>query len=247
MRRTRVHFEGPLAVGETAPLGEDSAHHLLRVLRMRGGDEVALFNGDAGDWLGRLVIHGKREAAVEITEFTPRAAESVLDLGLVQGISRGQRMDYTLEKAVELGVSRIQPVIMKRTQAPPSGERMARKLRHWRGVVAAAAAQSGRTRLPAVADSLIFSDWLGSTEITPRHPHVLLDPGADRAPAGLGKPTRITLLAGPEGGFAPAEREAALEAGATGIRLGPRILRTETAAVAGLAALQTLYGDFAER
>lgn len=244
MRCTRVHFAGALATGSTVTLPGDVSHHLLRVLRMRAGDEVVLFNGEPGDWSGRLIIRGKRDAAVEITGFTSRATESLLELGLVQGISRGQRMDYTLEKSVELGVARIQPVFMERTQAPPTGDRMARKLRHWRGVVAAAAAQCGRTRVPDLTEPLSFHAWLQSADITADHPHVLLDPHAERGPEGLERPASVTLLAGPEGGFAPRERDAAFAAGCSGIRLGPRILRTETAAVAALAVLQALYGDF---
>lgn len=242
MRVPRAHFAGPLASGRRVELPEATAHHCLRVLRLRDGATVRLFNGEPGDWLARLVVHGKSSAAAEVDGFEPRASESPLAVTLVQGISRGQRMDYTLEKSVELGIGTIVPVFMDRTQAPPRGERVEKKTRHWRGVVEAAAAQSGRTRLPDVASPVTFGAWIASAEPGDR-PHLLLDPEADRGAAGLGTPAALTLIAGPEGGFSPQERSAALAAGCRGMRLGPRVLRTETAAVAALSLLQGLYGD----
>lgn len=243
MPAPRIPYEGRLAIGERVTLPTDTSHHLLRVLRLPRGAAVELFNGAAGDWPGRLEVRGKRSAAVVIEDFVPRVSEPSLALTLVQGLSRGQRMDYTIEKSVELGVGRIQPVVMARSQAVPEGPRQERKARHWAGVVASAAAQSGRTRVPELAPLCRFEEWLAAAPID-EHPHVMLDPGGSHGPADLDSPTRITLVAGPEGGFAPAEREAAVRAGCLPIRLGPRILRTETAAVAALAVLQSHYGDF---
>lgn len=244
MRVPRVPCDEELAPGARVALAPAQAHHLLRVLRLGEGARIALFNGDPGDWLGRLVATGKRAAAVDVEAFQPRDAESPLRITLVQGVSRGQRMDYTLSKSVELGVSRIQPVVMARTQAAPKGERAQRKAEHWQGVVAAAAAQSGRTRLPDVAPLIRFEAWLDGLDPA-AEPVVLLDPDAAAGPGGLaGIDAGVTLVAGPEGGFAPAERHALDAAGALGMRLGPRILRTETAAVAALAALQARCGDF---
>lgn len=242
MRVPRVFLPRDLAVSGIYELPAETAHHLLRVLRLAGGAELRLFNGDAGDWVGRLEVRGKREASVTITGFEPRASESPLAITLIQGISRGQRMDYTLEKSAELGVTRVVPVVMKRTQAAPAGERIEKKARHWAGVLAAAAAQSGRTALPVLEPQQDFADWLARTDCT-AHPHVLLDPDAAHGPEALQATDAVTLIAGPEGGFSPAERDAARTAGCHGIRLGPRILRTETAAVAALAVLQALYGD----
>jgi len=244
MRKPRIPVDCALTTGDRIPLPEAAAHHLLRVLRLPNGAEVRMFNGEPGDWLGRLEVRGKRAADVEVTGFEPSDNESTLELTLVQGLSRGQRMDYTLEKAVELGVNRVQPVIMQRSQAVPQGDRVARKAEHWAGVIASAAAQSERTRLPVLDALCDFGEWLDAAEPA-AHPHFLLDPEAATGVGGLAQaPTRVTVIAGPEGGFAAAEREAALAAGCVGMRLGRRVLRTETAAVAALAALQTLYGDF---
>lgn len=242
MRVPRAPIDAALAAGERVELPPDTVHHCLRVLRLRDGAALRLFNGAAGDWHARLVVTGKRSAVAEIDSFEPRAVESPLAITLVQGISRGQRMDYTLEKSVELGVTRVVPVVMERSHGAPAGERVARKARHWAGVLAAAAAQSGRTRVPALSQQLGFRAWL-ETAAPGAHPHVLLDPGAHHGPRGLDPGGELTLLAGPEGGFSPAEREAAYAAGCTGMRLGPRVLRTETAAVAALAALQAVHGD----
>lgn len=242
MRVPRAHIEAELAAGTRVALPEATAHHFLRVLRLQDGAAIRLFNGDAGDWHGRLIVEGKQRASAEIESFEASVTESPLALTLVQGISRGQRMDYTLEKSVELGVDHVIPVVMERTQAAPAGERIAKKARHWQGVIAAAAAQSGRTRLPSLAPQCGFREWLAQADTTAT-PHVLLDPTGDRAPGDIATTTSLTLIAGPEGGFSPAERDAAYAAGCHGIRLGPRILRTETAAVAALTLLQGLYGD----
>lgn len=242
MRAPRIPVEVELAEGTTVELTGDDAHHLLRVLRLPDGAAVRLFNGAPGDWHGTLAIGAGRRARVRVEGFEPRAVEPALDITLVQGISRGQRMDYTLQKGVELGVTAIVPVVMERTQAAPAGERIAKKARHWRGVIVSAAAQCGRTRVPTLAPQTGFREWLAAAD-PGDHPHVLLDPDAPAGPSGLSAPRRLTLLAGPEGGFAPAEREAAHAAGCAGMRLGPRVLRTETAAVAALAALQALHGD----
>ncbi len=247
MHIPRVPIEQQLTIGDRVALPADTAHHLLRVLRLRDGATIRLFNGEPGDWHATLEISGKRAAHVRIESFEARTIEPPLPITLVQGISRGQRMDYTLEKAVELGVSTVVPVVMERTQAAPAGERIARKARHWQGVLTAAAAQSGRTRQPTLCEQVGFRDWLATAHPDLEHPHLLLDPASEYGPQHLAHqdaaPQRLTLLAGPEGGFSPAEREAAFSAGCQGLRLGPRVLRTETAAVAALTALQVLYGD----
>ena len=242
MRVPRAHIGAELAAGTRVALPDATVHHFLHVLRLPDGAAIRLFNGAPGDWHGQLIVEGKKRASAQIESFEASATESPLELTLVQGISRGQRMDYTLEKCVELGVDHVLPVVMERTQAAPAGERIAKKARHWQGVIAAAAAQSGRTRLPSLAPQSGFREWLGQADATAT-PHLLLDPAGDCAPSDIAATRALTLIAGPEGGFSPGEQEAARAAGCRGMRLGPRILRTETAAVAALAVLQGLYGD----
>lgn len=242
MRRPRLPTDEALEPGSRVALSADTVHHLRRVLRLPDGAPVQLFNGDPGDWDGRLVVTGKNAAMAEVDSFCPRRAESSLALSLIQGVSRGQRMDYTLEKSVELGVQHIQPVVMARSVAAPKGERIAKKMAHWRGVVESAAAQSGRTQLPTVAELIALDQVLPQARAGEQL--VLLDPEATVGARDLRMPSgSLTLIAGPEGGLTPAERAAASRTGAQAIRLGPRVLRTETAAVAALALLQGLYGD----
>ncbi len=242
MRVPRTFVEANVAVGDRVALPDDVAHHWRRVLRLREGAAVRLFNGAAGDWHGRLVALDKKAVAVDVDAFEPRDTESPLSATLIQGISRGQRMDYTLEKAVELGVDRIVPVVMERSHGAPAGERIPRKAQHWRGVVQAAAGQAGRTRLPELAEQTPLKEWL-RTEPGALASRLMLDPEGELGPAGVGGNDAIEIMAGPEGGFTPAEREAAHRAGFRGLRMGPRVLRTETAAVAALALVQGLYGD----
>ncbi len=242
MRIPRTYVDAEIVIGERVRITEDVGHHWRRVLRLRDGARVRLFNGAPGDWEGRMIAVDKRRVDVEITGFSPREAESPLRLTLVQGISRGQRMDYTLEKAVELGVHRIVPVVMARSHAAPRGDRLTNKQRHWAGVVHAAACQSGRTRLPSVAPVQDFDAWIMAGDYDGTTCFILVPEGC----AGMGAPepaTGTTLIAGPEGGFTPAERQRAQKAGCRAVRLGPRVLRTETAAVAAMAILQAQHGD----
>lgn len=242
MRVPRVYVDAGLAAGTSVELSADTAHRLLRVLRLTDGAPVRLFDGSPGDWHARLRVAGKRRARADVERFEPRPVEPALSITLVQGISRGPRMDYTLEKSVELGVTRVVPVVTDRSQAVPAGERIDRKARHWRGVLEAAAAQSGRTRVPVLEPQRGFGEWLARADPGDAC-HVLLDPAAERGPGGLEPRAALALLAGPEGGFSDAERRLALDAGCQPMRLGPRILRTETAAVAALAAIQAIHGD----
>jgi len=242
MRIPRTFVDASLAAGERVRLPDDVAHHWRKVLRLADGASVRLFNGDRGDWRGRLVAVGKRGAEVAVDAFEPRAGESPLHVTLVQGISRGQRMDFTIEKAVELGVERIVPVVMARSHGAPRGERIQRKAGHWRGVVLAAASQAGRTRLPELAEQRSLRDWLEREEATGAE-RVMLDPDGDVTGAALAPDDAVVVMAGPEGGFTPAERDAARAAGFRGLAMGPRTLRTETAAVAALAIVGSRCGD----
>ena len=243
---TRIYFSGALAAGSEIRLARAQAHHIVRVLRMKAGAAVTLFNGDGAEYAG--VITRVADGAVTLRIADARAAgrESPLELTLAQGISRGERMDYTVQKAVELGVTRIEPVVTRRGVVRLDAARARHKQAHWQAVAIAACEQCGRSRVPEIAPVRLFDDWLAQwRERSGGTPGVLLDPEATRRLADLPRPAGVlTLLAGPEGGYADEERRAALEAGYAGVRLGPRLLRTETAALAALAAMQALWGDF---
>lgn len=242
----RLFLDQPLASGAACALDRRALDHAVKVLRLRAGNALCLFNGTGGEFAAVLERGANGTLHAQVGEFTPDRRESPLRLRLVQGVSRGERMDYTLQKAVELGVTDIVPVVTERTVLRLDGERAERRLAHWRGVVLAACEQSGRTRVPVLAEPRELADYLA-------------DHGAGRAVAGcalLLDPTALTALAehgviagpvsvliGPEGGLSDHEWQAARAAGFEPVRVGPRVLRTETAAVVALALLQALVGD----
>ncbi len=242
MPTPRFYLDQALALGARFTLPPGAARHAARALRLAAGDAVTLFDGRGGEYDARIERIHKDEVAVSITGFQAVERESKLRVLLAQGISSGERMDYTLQKAVELGVAAIQPIAAKRSVVKLSSERVDRRVAHWQGVVASACEQSGRNRMPAVAQPQPLANWLGA-----RAPGRLLflSPLAEARLADLPPPDGIdTLVAGPEGGFEADEIAALHAAGAIPVRLGARILRTETAALAALAAMQTLWGDF---
>ncbi len=243
MRLPRLYLPVPLRVGATVALDDNAFNHAVRVLRLKPGAALILFNGEGGAFAATLVEVGKRDAWARVTAALPHEVESPLQVVLAQGISRGEKMDYTLQKAVELGVAAIQPVFAERGGIDVTGERLARKVRHWRGIVVGACEQCGRNRLPELREPLTLADWLARPAVPGLR--LLLDPAAERGLRGLEPPTdAVTLLIGPEGGLSPAEIAQARKAGFTSVRLGPRTLRTETAGVAALAAVQALWGDW---
>lgn len=243
MRILRFYLPAPLTAGATVALDDNAFNHAVRVLRLRPGAALVLFDGAGSAFAATLAEVGKREAWARVTEAVPGGVESPLRVVLVQSISRGEKMDYTLQKAVELGVAAIQPVFTERGGVDLTGERLARKVQYWRGIVIGACEQCGRNRLPEMGEPLPLADWLARS-IEPGL-RLLLDPQAKQGLRGLEPPAgSITLLIGPEGGLSPAEVGGARSVGFAGIRLGPRILRTETAGVAALAAVQALWGDW---
>jgi 16S rRNA (uracil1498-N3)-methyltransferase len=240
-RVPRLFCAARLAPGEQVTLDETAAGHALRVLRLRIGDAVILFNGDGHDYAGRLVSGGRHGAAVEIHTAGPVEASAVLSLHLVLGVSRGQRMDFALQKATELGVTAVTPVFTARSMVRLGGEKLARRAAHWRRVVISACEQCGRRRLPTLDPPGDCTAWLDGWDGT----GILLDPASRVGLAQLAAPTGgTTLLVGPEGGLTRDERARAAARGFQGVRLGPRILRTETAPLAAIAAIQALWGDF---
>jgi 16S rRNA (uracil1498-N3)-methyltransferase len=237
MRIPRFYVEARLREGAKVDLGGAAAHHILRVLRLREGDALTLFDGNGGEWDGVLVS----KSQVELKAHRDVERESPLKLVLVQGVSSGDRMDLTVQKAVELGVAEIQPVLTRKSVVRLDGSRAEARVDHWRRIAVAACEQCGRNRVPEVRNLVSLEIYCAKSD-DPR-PRLLLSPGGISL-KDLELEGQATLAAGPEAGFAP-EEEAALEsAGFARAALGPRILRTETAALAALAALNALRGDF---
>lgn len=240
----RFHCDLPLAPGRQIELPLEASRHAVGALRLRDGDAVTLFNGDGAEYPGILELRGK-SAFARIKSRVEPERESPLRITLAQGISSGERMDLTLQKAVELGIAAIRPLMMRRTIVKLSAEKAEKRLRHWQGVVIAACEQCGRNLIPPVGEIQDGLVWLKSPEARDTANRFLLDPEGDVGLGELAPPEGpILLLAGPEGGFDPVERKAALAAGFRRVRLGPRILRSETAALAALAAMQACWGDF---
>ena len=240
MRTPRVYVDVALAAGAELSLPPEVAAHVARVLRLGRGDSLILFNGDGSDYAGRLLLASRHETRVLVEGAGEPERKPPLRLHLAIGISRGERMDFVIQKAVELGIATVQPLVTERSVVRLDAERAGRRVAHWRGVLVAACEQSGRRRLPALHAPLPLVEWLPRAEGS----GLLLDPEADRSLADLPAPgSNLTLLVGPEGGLSPEERARALGAGFAGVRLGPRILRTETAPLAALAAIQVMWGD----
>jgi len=240
VRAPRLHHPGPLAGRGEVALPEAALRH-LRVLRLRPGAALVLFDGRGGQWRAELLPGGR----ARLLEHQPLEREAPLPVHLAQAPGRGERMDWALQKAVELGAAGIQPVWTARSTPPLEGQRLARRLRHWRAVVAAACEQCGRNRLPEVAPPLPLERWLaGLGPPAAGELRLALSPGGGLRLRELSAPTGpVRLLVGPEGGLAPEELERAEACGFRPLTLGPRVLRTETAGPAALAALQALWGD----
>lgn len=244
MRTIRIFHPYSLALGDTVQLEASACHHLLNVLRAKVGTEVELFNGEGGAFSARLIEASRRRATAQIFDFQSNDFESPLNITLAQGVSKGDRMDFTIQKAVELGVTRIVPIITSRSQFRLNAERQDKRINHWRGVIVSACEQCGRNRLPELTQALDLADFIASPA-EDGGIKFYLHPQSERSLLGIKNPTphSITLLIGPEGGLEEREIEFAKAHGYGGLSLGPRVLRTETAGLTVLAALQTLWGD----
>lgn len=241
MRIPRIFQPVTLASGQRLELLPEAAHHVHNVLRLKAGQALFVFNGEGGQYEAVIEQSGKHRVEVSIGAHLQRECESPLPFTLAQGVSRGNRMDMTLQKAVELGVSRLVPVMTEFSNVRLDQERKQKRLEHWRRVVIAACEQCGRNHLPVIEPLQTLSEWLPGDEQALK---LILHPRADISPGDIHEqPAQVNLLAGPEGGFSDAEYNLARAHGYLGIRLGPRILRTETAALVALAACQTLWGD----
>jgi 16S rRNA (uracil1498-N3)-methyltransferase len=242
VRLTRVYVDAPLAAGTRVTLDGGAARHVTRVLRLRVGEALTLFNGSGGEYAASIEQSQGGRVAVAIGEQRAIERESPLTLTLAQGVSRGERMDLVVQKATELGVSGLVPVLSERSVVRLTAQQADRRLNHWRAIAVAACEQSGRNRLPAIAAPVPLKDFLrsGTDGVT----RLLLSPAAGATLADVPRPvTAVSVLIGPEGGLAQAEQEAAVAAGFKPVRLGPRVLRTETAAIAALTLLQREFGD----
>ncbi|HEY2685492.1 MAG TPA: 16S rRNA (uracil(1498)-N(3))-methyltransferase [Steroidobacteraceae bacterium] len=242
MRLTRLYVAEPLREGALVELPKDTAAHVAKVLRAHAGDPVSLFNGDGQELAGVIeTVRGNR-VSVQVGARLEVDAESPLATTLIQCVPRGDRMDFIVQKATELGVHRIVPVLSKRSVVRLDGAQAAAKQAHWQAVAVSACEQSGRTRLPVVETPVALLNHLGS--LAPGGLRLVLDPYAQGEAAGLEAAAgAVDLAVGPEGGFEAAELEAFALAGFRALKLGPRILRTETAAIAGLTYLQAIWGD----
>jgi 16S rRNA (uracil1498-N3)-methyltransferase len=242
MRVPRFYTDQALRDSHTLSLEQEPSHHLLRVLRLRRGDPLVLFNGDGRDYRARLAGISGTRAIVDIVDVFEPGRESPLRIELGQGISRGERMDFALQKSVELGIGAVTPLWTARSQVSLTGARLEKRLNHWRGVMRSASEQSGRAVIPILRNALALEEWCRENTAELR---LVLDPEAPLPLRDLPRPDSVSILVGPEGGLEAEEIGLAEARGFRRVRLGPRILRTETAALAALTAVQTLWGDLA--
>jgi len=241
MRLSRVHVEVPVGGRVQVDLHGAAANHVARVLRLRAGDPLILFDDAGGEYTATVVSLARHMVRVNVGEYLTTDRESPLHVTLAQGISRGERMDVVVQKATELGVKRIVPVLTERAVVRLNEAQAANRLRHWRAISVAACEQCGRNRLPEITPPMSLQAFLVSA--LPDGLRLLLQPDGGLRARDLPTSTAATLLIGPEGGLSDAERTAALAAQFRGLSLGPRILRTETAALAALAVIQQRLGD----
>jgi 16S rRNA (uracil1498-N3)-methyltransferase len=240
MRIPRVFSAQPLTSGASIQLDEAGSHYLSKVLRMQAGRELVLFNGEGGEYAGEIAAISKKQVTVALGEFTPDNRESPLQLELAISVSRGERMDWVIQKATELGASRITPLLTERTEVKLGSERQEKKTGHWRQIVISACEQCQRNILPPLDSPVTLDEWL--PQVTAEARFVLHHRDSQRLPTDS-KPASVALLIGPEGGLSETEIEQARAAGFAPLTLGPRVLRTETAPVAAVSLVQYLWGD----
>ena len=245
MNQPRFYCREALAPGAHIDLPEPVARHAVRVLRLPPGSVVVLFDGRGGEYEARIERIEKDRVVAALGAWSDVERESGLDVTLIQAVQAGEKMDFTIQKAVELGVSAIVPVDSRRSVTRLAGERAGRRVAHWQGVAAAACEQCGRNQVPQVAPLEKLESWLARPADGVLR--LMLAPDAEHALADLPPVGKLQMLIGAEGGLDPQEELAARQVGFQAVRLGPRVLRTETAALAALAAMQALWGDFRGR
>jgi 16S rRNA (uracil1498-N3)-methyltransferase len=238
----RFFYPQPLHIGAILTLPDHIAHH-VQVLRLPLHACITMFNGEGGEYTASFVAIEKKRVTVEIKTFSAHEVELPYAIMLAQALPEASKMDWIIEKVVELGITAIQPLTTQRCVVRLSSERAEKKHAHWQAVVAAAAEQSGRNRLPHLAELSDFNHWVGQHDM---HRRILFSPRAEQSLSDWGRhhpPQAVTLLIGPEGGFTEQEEKTAQSRGVITLSLGPRILRTETAGLAGLAALNALWNE----
>lgn len=245
MREVRLFVDAPLAPGADLPLPREAAQHALRVLRLKAGDPVTLFNGDGRQYPARLATADPRAAGVHVEAVETPVRESPLRITLVQSLARGEKMDWIIQKATELGATRILPVTSERSEVRLDGTRGEKRLDHWRSVAIAACEQCGRNVVPGIGAPESLEACLAAHPRAGAEVRWMLHPGGNTRPRHAGSMAMDVMLAvGPEGGFGDNDLATLRRAGFDALALGPRILRTETAGVAAMAALQAVHGDF---
>lgn len=247
MANLRFYSNTPLAIGATIQLSESAAAHATRALRLNIGDSATVFNGDGFDYACELTSIKKNTVLANITAATPINNESPLKITLLQAISSGDRMDFTIQKAVELGVTHIQPITSQRSVVKLSAERAEKRTDHWQNIAISACEQSGRAYVPTVSAPLNYNMLFAHLEkhAAPDACRITLAPDASLHLSSIAKPSgNIYLLIGAEGGLTDEEIALSIAHGFQAIQLGARVLRTETAALAAISAMQTLWGDF---
>jgi 16S rRNA (uracil1498-N3)-methyltransferase len=242
MRIPRIYLPQPLVSGNEVELDANALRHAVHVLRLKPGNPLILFNGLGGEYMAELTYVEKRRAKARVGAFQNINRESNLFTHLGLGISKAERMDFALQKAVELGVSEITPLFTEHCVVQLSDKRVTKKQEHWQAVIISACEQTGRNTIPVLNPSKNFVQWFATLPNTTK---LILEPAANMTLSNVGHVSSgVTLAIGPEGGFSQAEVEGALKCGFQAVSLGTRILRTESAAIAGLAAIQALWGDF---
>jgi 16S rRNA (uracil1498-N3)-methyltransferase len=241
--RNRLYFPEALTEGAELELSKETAHYIGRVLRLAPDDQISLFNGDDGEWSAVVLEIKKQSARVQLEHALPDTAESELQLHLVQGVSRGDRMDFVVQKATELGVQHITPVVTHHGMVRLDAKRADKRRAHWESIAQSACEQCGRTRPPVIDAPIALNDWFGQN-LGAGGTQVLMLPTASLRFADLAPPEdKLCLLVGPEGGLSDKEVDDAVAAGFQSVAMGPRVLRTETAAIAALTIAQTVWGD----
>jgi 16S rRNA (uracil1498-N3)-methyltransferase len=244
MRLPRIHCDIRLGPGAQFSLAPEAAQHVGKALRLKAGDALTVFDGRGGEYEATIQRIEKDRVDVKLGAWRDVEAEAQVQVGLVQGLPEADKMDWIIQKSVELGVAWVQPVVCDRSVVRLAGERAERRAAHWRRVAVAACEQTGRNRVPEVRPTLAFLNWIAIPSSATRW---MLEPGQTPLSSQARPDGPIELLIGPEGGLSDRERDLAVSQGCVAVGLGSRVLRTETASIAALAAIHALWGDFSAK